>query len=98
VPDLAMSFLTEDGGILKTFWEYDAGTEGIAELMKKVTRYTYFKEESAITFVFNSRSRLEQVNRSIREDFIKLAVLEEIVTLHDPVFQYASGGAPQPFF
>lgn len=98
VPDLAVSFLTEDGGILKTFWEYDAGTEGIAELMKKVARYVFFKDEAAITFVFNSRSRLEQVNRSIKDNFIRYAVLEEIGTLHDPIFQQASGGTATPFF
>lgn len=98
VPDLAVSFLTADGGQIKTFWEYDAGTEGIAELMKKVARYAFFKDEAAITFVFNSRSRLEQANRSIREDFIRLAVLEEIGTLHDPVFQYASNGRAIPLF
>lgn len=98
VPDLAVSFLTEDGGLLKTFWEYDAGTEGIAELLKKVARYEFLKDEAAITFVFNSRSRLEQVNKSIKERFIRYAVLEEIGTLNDPVFQYASGGTATSFF
>ena len=97
-PDLAVSFLTAEGVMLKTYWEYDAGTEGIAELLKKVTRYAFFKDEAAITFVFNSRSRLGQVNKSIKDSFIRFAVLEEIGTLHDPVFQYASGGPPYPFF
>jgi uncharacterized protein (DUF4415 family) len=98
VPDLVVSFLAADGSQIKTFWEYDAGTEGIAELMKKVARYAFYKDEAITTFVFNSRSRLEQVNRSIRENFIRLAVLEEIGTLKDPVFQYANGERATPLF
>jgi hypothetical protein len=41
---------------------------------------------------------MEQVNRSIRDDHIRLAVLDEIGTLHDPVFKNAGGGALHPFF
>jgi hypothetical protein len=97
-PDLAVSFLTADGGLLKTYWEYDAGTEGIAELMKKVTRYGYFKDEAIISFVFATQGRLEQVKRSVKEDYINFAVLGNINLITDEVFTHAGSGQPYRLF
>ncbi len=54
-PDLLVSFLAADGSFIKTFWEYDAGTEGIAELVRKVERYAAYKDKYEITFVFDTR-------------------------------------------
>lgn len=97
-PDLSVSFLTADGGLLKTYWEYDAGTEGIAELMKKVTRYGYFKDEAIISFVFATQERLEQVKRSVKEDYINFAVLVDISLITDEVFTQVGSGQPYRLF
>jgi hypothetical protein len=97
-PDLTISFLTADGGLLKTYWEYDAGTEGIAELMKKVTRYGYFKDEAIITFVFATRERLQQVKRSVKEDYIHFAVVDTISLITDEVFTHAGSSTPYRLF
>lgn len=86
MPDLSVSFLAPDGGLFKTYWEYDAGTEGIAELLKKVTRYGLFKDEAIITFVFATQERLQQVKKSVKEDYINFAVLSNISLITDEVF------------
>jgi hypothetical protein len=38
-PDLSVDFVLPNGQIQKTFWEYDTGTEGTKELIRKVERY-----------------------------------------------------------
>ena len=62
-PDLAVSFLNDDGSQTKTFWEYDAGTEGIAELLKKVSRYDLLAKDSLVVFVFNTKERCGSLSR-----------------------------------
>lgn len=97
-PDLFVSFQAEDGSLIKTFWEYDTGTEGIAELMKKVQRYSSYNHDSHITFVFSSPERQAQVGRSIKEKFIKFAVLDSFERLKDASFSRASNSEARPFF
>ena len=98
-PDLLVSFLAEDGSFIKTFWEYDAGTEDVADLVKKVERYKQYTPEYLITFVFNSEDRLRVVNRTIKERFIRVAVLDQFITLDDETFRYASEESGSfPFF
>ena len=97
-PDLLVSFLAADGTFIKTFWEYDAGTEGIAELVRKVERYAGYKEEYEITFAFNTREKMEQVNKIVKESCIRLAVLDEFSHLDDEAFRFASEASVSGFF
>jgi hypothetical protein len=97
-PDLAVSFLTAEGGMLKTYWEYDAGTEGIAELLKKVARYGFFKDDAVITFVFATQERLQQVKQSVKEDYINFGVLSNISLITDEVFTHAGSNIPHRLF
>jgi hypothetical protein len=89
-PDLLVSFLAGDGSFIKSFWEYDAGTEDVADLVKKVERYKRYTPDDLITFVFNSEDRLRVVNRTIKEHCIRIAVLDQFKTLDDEAFRYAS--------
>lgn len=85
-PDLAVSFLSEDGKIISTFWEYDAGTEGIAELLKKVSRYDILAKDSLVVFVFSTRERMLQFAKAAGSPRIVVAVIDEFTTLDDGVF------------
>src|SRR5205814_1888952 len=87
-PDLAISFLNDDGTQTKTFWEYDAGTEGIAELLKKVSRYDILAKDSLIVFVFSTKERLSQFAKVAGATHIACAVINEFVTLDDGVFVF----------
>jgi hypothetical protein len=89
-PDLSVSFAAEDGSLIKTFWEYDTGTEGVAELAKKVARYEPLSDEHLIAFVFNTRERLERVCKTITAPFITVAVLDQFQTLIDEAFSFAN--------
>ena len=94
-PDLAVSFLNDDGSQTKTFWEYDAGTEGIAELLKKVSRYEILAKDALVVFVFNTKERLHQFAKAAGATRIACAVIGEFTTLDDGVFvflQTARGG------
>jgi hypothetical protein len=95
-PDLAVSFLAEDGSQIKTFWEYDAGTEGIAELLKKVSRYDTLAKDAAVVFVFNSRERLLQFHKAAGTPRVFLSVLDEFTTLEDPVFVFGGEAVSEP--
>lgn len=91
-PDLAVSFLSEEGNLIKTFWEYDAGTEGIAELLKKVSRYEILAKDSLVVFVFSTRERMLQFAKAGRDARIVAAVIREFTTLDDGVFLQLQGG------
>ena len=97
-PDLSVSFLARDGSMIETFWEYDTGTEGIAELIKKVERYAPYRLDSTVVFVCSTPERLAQIRRSLKVDFLRYAVLGEIGTLLDPVFWQGQNEAAEPFF
>jgi hypothetical protein len=99
-PDLEVSFLAESGGLIKTFWEYDAGTEGIEVLRKKVDCYAPYAKTAITTFVFNSRDRLEKAGRGACPTgvgWMRLSVLSEFNSLDDPAFIVGENSA-QPFF
>jgi hypothetical protein len=91
-PDLAVSFLAEDGGLIESFWEYDAGTEGIAELLKKVSRYSSLDGDPLVVFVFNTRERLLQFAKAAGSPRLVVAVINEFSTLSDPAFVFLQGG------
>jgi Type IV secretion-system coupling protein DNA-binding domain len=94
-PDLAVSFLAEDGSQIKTFWEYDAGTEGLAELLKKVSRYDVLAKDALVVFVFNTRERLLQFQKAAGTPRVVLAVLDEFTTLEDSVFVFGGEAASE---
>jgi hypothetical protein len=97
-PDLVVTFLAEDGSLIKTFWEYDTGTESVPVLQRKVNNYKANHPGDPVTFIFASRQRQAQVARSIQDSSIRFAVLDEFQTLKDPVFQFASEDSRTPFF
>lgn len=106
-PDLAVEFLADDGALIKTFWEYDTGSENVTELISKVQRYATYMSTSAgasggtlggIIFVFNSEERLQQVSRTITDPNIIAAVLTQFNTLHDPAFRSLGSQNSAPLF
>jgi hypothetical protein len=97
-PDLAVSFRTEDGGQIQTYWEYDAGNEGLEVLRSKVQRYRAYADSSRICFVFATPKRLEQAKKDFGADFITYAVLEEFKSLNEPVFRRGEKETGEPFF
>ena len=97
-PDLLIDFLATDGTLIKTLWEYDAGTEGIAELQNKVRKYEPLKDTHHISFVFNDRARLTQARQALQAPFIRYAVLSEFQALQDKAFISGSGTIEGSFF
>jgi hypothetical protein len=84
-PDLEIYFAGEDGSI-RTFWEYDAGTEGNKELLTKVARYLPYRDTARVAFIFDSPARLNSFRKVANDDFITYAVLHDFTTLHDTAF------------
>ncbi|MFL6215744.1 MAG: replication-relaxation family protein [Blastocatellia bacterium] len=101
-PDLRIEFLAEDGNPLEIFWEYDTGTEPLAELVSKVQRYEKAKPvESPVVFVFETPARRDQARKLLVDPFCITAALPEFGTLSDPVFYFSGPDnqhAPQPLF
>lgn len=85
-PDLAITLISESGNLVKTLWEYDAGTEGISELKRKVTRYYDYKDDHIVVFIFDTNERLAQVRKSITEQWLTYGVLTEFDGLLDSAF------------
>lgn len=88
-PDLFVEFVLADGRRQPTFWEYDAGTEGVGELESKVRRYAR-AGAGAPVFVYDTPARLRQVMRALPEASCAHAVLGEFGSLNDPVFHLSS--------
>lgn len=100
-PDLEVSFLAETGELIKTFWEYDAGTEGIEVLRKKLDYYSPYAKSAIISFVFNSEARWRQVARGVTQNgngWVRLGVLSEFNSLDDHAFTIHGESSAQPFF
>jgi hypothetical protein len=97
-PDLFVSFVAKDGTLVKTFWEYDTGTEGIAELITKVKRYEPHSRDHLITFVLANSKRLALLRKSIPEPFIIFVSMEDFQTLDDCAFHSSKQGESLPFF
>jgi hypothetical protein len=60
-PDLAVSFLADDGTDIPTFWEVDMGTEGDAVLLSKIKRYQPYFSTHRIIFVFPDPQRSKKL-------------------------------------
>jgi len=98
IPDLYASFLAKDGTLIKTFWEYDTGSEGVGEMMKKVKRYEPLSADHFITCVVTTPERLAQLRKAIKEPFLAFAVMSEFETLNDPAFESGDREERFPFF
>lgn len=85
-PDLLVTFLCEDGSLLPTYWEYDTGTEGITEILKKIARYTPQSAISRIAFICTSPTRVQAILKATNADFIEYALLGELTNLTVPAF------------
>ena len=91
-PDLAVDFVLPGGRQFTTFWEYDAGTEGIAELESKIARYARAGAGArARVFVYDTPARRAQAMRALPRDACVHAVLSEFEALSDSAFHFASG-------
>lgn len=97
LPDLYVGFLSPDGKVLKTLWEYDTGTEGVAEIVKKVARYKAYPEYSPIVCVVRDRDRLAHLQTELQDSSLWFAVMDDFTTLKDPAFHLA-GERPRPLF
>jgi hypothetical protein len=85
-PDLLVTFLCEDGSLLPTYWEYDTGTEGITEILKKIARYVPYSTSSRIAFICSTRERVRVLLKATQADFIECAILDELTGLNAPAF------------
>ena len=85
-PDILVTFLCEDGSLLPTYWEYDTGTEGITEILKKIARYAPQSATSRIAFICTSQARIQAILKATSADFIECAVSGEFSGLTTPAF------------
>ena len=91
-PDLVTDFVLPDGRLLPIFWEYDAGTEGIAELESKIERYARAGVGArARVFVYDTPGRRAQAMRALPQAACVHAVLGEFESLNDSAFHFAPG-------
>jgi hypothetical protein len=97
-PDLSVSFLSKNGTLIKTFWEFDTGTEGITEIIKKVERYDPHSRDHLITVVVTQQKRLTQLRAAVKEPFITFAAINDFQTLNDSSFQSSEHETNFPFF
>ena len=97
-PDLETHFLAQDGTKIRCYWEYDSGSEGISELVSKAKRYRPYSGNYHVTFIFSSQERLIKAAKTIREEFIRFAVIGDVQNLNEPVFWCAGAQAGETFF
>lgn len=97
-PDLLISFLCADGSMLPTYWEYDTGTEGITEILKKIARYVPYSGIARIVFITSTRERMQSLMKATQADFVEFAVLNEFATLDAPAFVSAAYLEKYSFF
>jgi hypothetical protein len=97
LPDLEVNFEAADAGEIKTYWEYDSGTEGHRELVDKARRYQRHPA-TAIVFVFETQTRLKNAVEQNPAGHITYAVLDAIQTIKDPVFINAPSLTGKPLF
>jgi hypothetical protein len=101
-PDLRVDFVADDDSILPTFWEYDTGTEALAELVSKAQRYEEAKPiDSPCVFVFETQARRDKARKVLTAPFCVAAALQDFATLADPAFYFSypdTLNTPQPLF
>ena len=57
-PDLSVTFASENGTPIHTFWEFDNNTEGDEVLLSKLSRYQAYLQTHKIAFVFSDEARI----------------------------------------
>jgi Helicase HerA, central domain len=88
IPDLQINFLANDNDQIKTFWEFDAGTEEAPELKKKLKNYESCRDDSLIVFVFDSEKRMLQMEKLLPPvDYIYITYLGKFASLKDEGFR-----------
>lgn len=97
VPDLYAVFAAAGGGEIHTAWEYDTGTEGLAELETKLRRYQRYPYDRLV-FVVKDAARLAVLRERLQAPRIYFAVLQDFASLSDAAFFSGEAEAPQPFF
>ena len=97
VPDLYAVFAADDGGEIHTAWEYDTGTEGIAELETKLRRYQAYPYDRLV-FVVKDEAKLQALRSRLTAPRLSFAALNNFSVLTDAAFLSSEADAPQPFF
>lgn len=97
VPDLYVGFAAEDGSTMSTFWEYDTGTEGLAEIERKLRRYSAAAFERLV-FVVPGEARRQQLLRVTSQPGVYVVVLDELTGLTEAVFWTPGAAAGRPLF
>lgn len=64
-PDLAVTFLSDEGEPIQTLWEIDMGTENDSVLLDKINRYRPFFQSHKIVFVFSDANRIKKLSQKI---------------------------------
>ncbi len=85
-PDLTVDFGATNGSRIRTYWEYDTGTEGIEELLTKLQRYGEHQLRHRICFVVPEEPRREKLMRHLAGENISFVVLSQFQTLADAAF------------
>jgi len=96
-PDLYVVFGDEAGQGIHTCWEYDTGTEGLAELDTKVRRYAAYPYDR-LAFIAHTEQRCTQLAARIQAPRTAFAVLSAFQTLTDPAFYGDAQTEPKQFF
>ena len=96
-PDLYVVFAGAAREDIHTCWEYDTGTEGVAELETKARRYQAYPYDR-LTFVVNTEARLLQLLDSLPAPRTAFALLGAFQTLSEAAFYQPGGGTAQQFF
>ena len=97
-PDLAVRFAGGDGYPIETFWEYDAGTEGIEEIRSKIRRHEALGNHYRITFIVDCPKRLARIRQELSGPHLAVAEMKALACLDDPVFWIGIAGSPLPFW
>jgi DNA helicase HerA-like ATPase len=89
-PDLSVTFESEKGLLIKTFWEYDTGTEHEKVILSKVNRYLPYLDSARVIFVVASRARARKIQEVLDSEVVLKQLyyvcLDELILLNDPVF------------
>lgn len=96
-PDLYVVFADGTGQGIHTCWEYDTGTEGLAELETKLRRYQTYPYDR-LTFIAKTKQRFMQLRDRLDAPRSTFAVLGEFQSLTDPAFYGGGQTEPKQFF
>jgi hypothetical protein len=98
IPDLYVAFQMPDGKLIKTLWEFDTGTEGVPEIVSKLTRYKAYPEYGPIICVVQNQQRRDLIKRNAPTVALWLGVMTDFETVTDPAFVRADRHAPESIF